>query len=104
MDPSYVKLVVEQLARLHAASHHYLDHFPDGGIDGFKRAHPLFINDRWLFSKSAGAKLNWVQFDCLSKLSCSGAESLELCFMLRYKSDQIKHINYWHYCSPKNSY
>ena len=58
MDPSSVKLVLEQLARLHAASHHYLDHFPDGGIDGFKRAHPLFINDRWLFSKSAGAKFN----------------------------------------------
>ena len=53
MDAPSVKLVVEQLARLHSASHHYLDHFPDGGVDGFKRAHPAFINDRWLFSRSA---------------------------------------------------
>ena len=47
-----VKLVLDQLASLHAASHHYLDHFPDGGVDGFKRTHPVFINDKWLYSKS----------------------------------------------------
>ena len=71
MDPSSVKLVAEQLARLHAASHHYLDHFPDGGLDGFKRAHPLFINDRWLFSKSAGERLNRISAELSSEVENS---------------------------------
>ena len=53
MGASSIKLVVEQLACLHAASYHHLDHFPDGGVDGFKRSHPMFINDKWLYSKSA---------------------------------------------------
>ncbi len=52
-------LVLEQLSRLHAASHDYIDKF-DGGAAGFVKTYPFFRHDRWFPSGGALAFLDFI--------------------------------------------
>ncbi len=39
--------VLEQLARFHAASHHFLQTY-EGGLDKFKEDYPIYIHNKWI--------------------------------------------------------
>jgi hypothetical protein len=47
LNRDQVKLVLDQLARLHASSHHYVETYP-GGLDKFTKDFPIYIKDSWL--------------------------------------------------------
>lgn len=42
---AHVRLVLDQLARLHSASYHFLQTF---GVEEFKREFPVFVHDLWI--------------------------------------------------------
>ena len=41
LDRRDVELILTQLALLHATSHHFLENYPGGGRDRFRRDHPV---------------------------------------------------------------
>jgi hypothetical protein len=52
MDMTHIKLVLDQLARLHATSYYYLDHYPGGGVEKFKKDKSMYISDAWFAANS----------------------------------------------------
>jgi hypothetical protein len=47
LELSKMKLVLDQLAKLHAASHHHIHTYPGGGLVAFREKFSVFFHDSW---------------------------------------------------------
>ncbi len=48
MEVKDINTIIDQLARMHAASYAYMDSYPNGGLEQFKKDNPGFISDKWI--------------------------------------------------------